>query len=154
MEYGERWRAAACAEKTAWWRGILVSRSSLWLADSYSDSSLIGLDGGWQVHRLLSLPIRMSLADFCQNFDTMEVCHLSEDTLSESGVKKPWKCTSHHGRWIPQQGTWASLFTHIHKYYTASKEELVTVLYSHVCVCRASSVQSDPAGGGRRPQWP
>lgn len=46
----------------------------------------------------------MSPADFCQNFDTMEVCHLSEDTLSESGVKKPWKCTLHHGRWIPRQG--------------------------------------------------
>ncbi|XP_043079493.1 calpain-3-like [Puntigrus tetrazona] len=46
----------------------------------------------------------MSLADFCQNFDTIEVCHLSEETLSESGVKKPWKCTSHHGRWVSWQG--------------------------------------------------
>ncbi|KTG38394.1 hypothetical protein cypCar_00042378 [Cyprinus carpio] len=46
----------------------------------------------------------MSLADFCQNFETMEVCHLSQDTLSESGIIKPWKCTSHHGQWIPQQG--------------------------------------------------
>uniref|UniRef100_A0A673L2W2 Calpain-9-like n=1 Tax=Sinocyclocheilus rhinocerous TaxID=307959 RepID=A0A673L2W2_9TELE len=46
----------------------------------------------------------MSLVDFCQNFETMEVCHQSEDTLSESGNIKPWKCTSHHGRWIPQQG--------------------------------------------------
>uniref|UniRef100_A0A671MCP8 Zgc:85932 n=1 Tax=Sinocyclocheilus anshuiensis TaxID=1608454 RepID=A0A671MCP8_9TELE len=34
-----------------------------------------------------------------------QVCHLSEDTLSESGVKKPWKCTLHHGCWIPQQGS-------------------------------------------------
>uniref|UniRef100_A0A672NG95 Calpain-9-like n=1 Tax=Sinocyclocheilus grahami TaxID=75366 RepID=A0A672NG95_SINGR len=46
----------------------------------------------------------MSLVDFCQNFETMEVCHQSEDTLSESGNIKPWKCTSHHGRWISQQG--------------------------------------------------
>ncbi|XP_016119878.1 calpain-3-like, partial [Sinocyclocheilus grahami] len=47
----------------------------------------------------------MSLADFCQNFDMLEVCHLSEDTLSESGDKKPWNCTLHHGCWIPQQGS-------------------------------------------------
>ncbi|ROJ25394.1 Calpain-8 [Anabarilius grahami] len=46
----------------------------------------------------------MSLADFRQNFEIMEVCHLSEDTLSEGGVKKPWKCTSHNGQWMPLQG--------------------------------------------------
>lgn len=47
----------------------------------------------------------MSLADFRQNFELMEVCHLSEDTLSEGDVKKPWKCTSHHGQWTPLQGS-------------------------------------------------
>ncbi|RXN24242.1 alpha-actinin-4 isoform X2 [Labeo rohita] len=46
----------------------------------------------------------MSLADFCQNFEMLEVCHLTEDTLSVSTVKKPWKCTPHHGKWIPYQG--------------------------------------------------
>ncbi|KAG1932672.1 calpain-9 isoform X2 [Pimephales promelas] len=45
----------------------------------------------------------MSLADFRQNFEIMEVCHLSEETLSEGGVKKPWKCTPHHGQWTPRQ---------------------------------------------------
>lgn len=61
-----------------------------------------------QLHRLLSLALRMSLADFCQNFEMLEVCHLTEDTLSVSTVKKPWKCTPHHGKWIPYQGAWAS----------------------------------------------
>jgi len=88
-----------------WWAGLL----SDWLIVIRFFSDWFR----WQVHRLLSLLIRMSLGDFCQNFDTMEVCHLSEDTLSETGVKTPWKCTSHHGRWIPQQGTRASLFTQI-----------------------------------------
>uniref|UniRef100_A0A9J7Y5F3 Zgc:85932 n=2 Tax=Cyprinus carpio TaxID=7962 RepID=A0A9J7Y5F3_CYPCA len=46
----------------------------------------------------------MSPEDFCQNFDMVEVCHLSGDALSESKVKKPWKCTLHHGHWIPQRG--------------------------------------------------
>ncbi|KTG42504.1 hypothetical protein cypCar_00013294 [Cyprinus carpio] len=53
---------------------------------------------------VFSLPIRMSPEDFCQNFDMVEVCHLSGDALSESKVKKPWKCTLHHGHWIPQRG--------------------------------------------------
>lgn len=107
--------------------------SLFWLADSYSGSSLIGLDGRC-LFIVFSLPIRMSPEDFCQNFDMVEVCHLSGDALSESKVKKPWKCTLHHGHWIPQRGTWAALFTLIHKYHTTSTEELVTVLCSHVFV--------------------
>ncbi|XP_076838129.1 calpain-9 [Brachyhypopomus gauderio] len=45
----------------------------------------------------------MSLSDFRQNFEMMEVCHLSNETLSEGGtIKRPWHCTSYHGSWEPQ----------------------------------------------------
>ncbi|XP_030632567.1 calpain-9 [Chanos chanos] len=44
----------------------------------------------------------MTLSDFRQNFDLMEVCHLSDDTLSEGGVtERPWHVTVHHGNWTP-----------------------------------------------------
>ncbi|KAM6987534.1 calpain-9 [Tautogolabrus adspersus] len=44
----------------------------------------------------------MSVSDFQQNFELMEVCHLS-DTLSKPGSKvRPWSCKMHHGTWVPQ----------------------------------------------------
>ncbi|CAJ1064815.1 calpain-9-like [Xyrichtys novacula] len=43
----------------------------------------------------------MSVSDFRQNFEIMEVCHLS-DTLSKPGSKvRPWSCIMHHGNWVP-----------------------------------------------------
>ncbi|XP_056612077.1 calpain-1 catalytic subunit-like [Triplophysa dalaica] len=46
----------------------------------------------------------MALSDFRHNFDIMEVCHLSDDTLSAgSAINRPWHCTSYHGKWIPFQ---------------------------------------------------
>ncbi|KAG7470756.1 hypothetical protein MATL_G00117320 [Megalops atlanticus] len=43
----------------------------------------------------------MSVSDFRQNFEMIEVCHLSEDTLSEPGaVRRPWKCTLSQGSWL------------------------------------------------------
>ncbi|KAI1894049.1 hypothetical protein AGOR_G00129990 [Albula goreensis] len=43
----------------------------------------------------------MSVPDFRQNFEMMEVCHLSDDTLSEpTATKRPWHCTMHHGKWV------------------------------------------------------
>ncbi|KAA0702423.1 Calpain-1 catalytic subunit [Triplophysa tibetana] len=46
----------------------------------------------------------MALSDFQHNFQEMEVCHLSDDTLSAGGaIKRPWHCTSYHGKWIPFQ---------------------------------------------------
>ncbi|KAI3353615.1 hypothetical protein L3Q82_004818 [Scortum barcoo] len=43
----------------------------------------------------------MSVSDFRQNFDVMEVCHLT-DTLSEPGFDVlPWCCMMHHGNWVP-----------------------------------------------------
>ncbi|XP_051535188.1 calpain-9 [Myxocyprinus asiaticus] len=48
----------------------------------------------------------MALSDFRQNFDMMEVCHLSDDTLNMGGaIKHPWQCTAHHGKWIPFRGS-------------------------------------------------
>ncbi|XP_026137436.1 calpain-1 catalytic subunit-like [Carassius auratus] len=46
----------------------------------------------------------MTPEDFCRNFSVIEICHLSEITLSESKVIKPWKFTMYHGRWSPRQG--------------------------------------------------
>ncbi|XP_020510721.1 calpain-9 [Labrus bergylta] len=44
----------------------------------------------------------MSVSDFRQNFEIMEVCHLS-DTLGKPGSKvQPWSCKMHHGTWVPQ----------------------------------------------------
>ncbi|CAB1348735.1 unnamed protein product [Coregonus sp. 'balchen'] len=44
----------------------------------------------------------MAVSDFRQNFESMEVCHLSEETLSKPGAtQRPWNCTMHHGRWVP-----------------------------------------------------
>lgn len=43
----------------------------------------------------------MSVSDFRQNFELMEVCHLT-DTLSNPGSSvRPWSCTIHHGTWVP-----------------------------------------------------
>ncbi|KAM4627715.1 calpain-9 [Polymixia lowei] len=41
----------------------------------------------------------MTVSDFRQNFEVMEVCHLS-DTLSQTG-SRPWHSTMHHGTWVP-----------------------------------------------------
>ncbi|KAL0972981.1 hypothetical protein UPYG_G00197270 [Umbra pygmaea] len=44
----------------------------------------------------------MLVSDFRQNFDLMEVCHLSEQTLSGlDGPERPWQCTMHRGSWVP-----------------------------------------------------
>uniref|UniRef100_A0A6Q2XYP1 Calpain catalytic domain-containing protein n=1 Tax=Esox lucius TaxID=8010 RepID=A0A6Q2XYP1_ESOLU len=44
----------------------------------------------------------MLVSDFRQNFDLMEVCHLSEQTLNIlDGPQRPWQCTMHHGSWVP-----------------------------------------------------
>ncbi|XP_041919164.1 calpain-1 catalytic subunit isoform X1 [Alosa sapidissima] len=40
----------------------------------------------------------MSLSDFRQNFDMMEICHLSDDTLSSA--QRPWHGTMYHGKWV------------------------------------------------------
>ncbi|XP_067451563.1 calpain-9 [Thunnus thynnus] len=43
----------------------------------------------------------MSVSDFRQNFETMEVCHLTE-LLNEPGYSmQPWSCIMHHGTWVP-----------------------------------------------------
>lgn len=43
----------------------------------------------------------MSVSDFRQNFELMEVCHLT-DALSQPGSSvSPWCCVMHHGNWVP-----------------------------------------------------
>ncbi|XP_026226607.1 cysPc and EFh_PEF_CAPN13_14 domain-containing protein [Anabas testudineus] len=43
----------------------------------------------------------MSVSDFRQNFELMEVCHLT-DTDDEPGSSVvPWSCAMHHGNWVP-----------------------------------------------------
>uniref|UniRef100_A0A8C8DQZ6 Zgc:85932 n=1 Tax=Oryzias sinensis TaxID=183150 RepID=A0A8C8DQZ6_9TELE len=44
----------------------------------------------------------MSISDFRQNFEVMEVCHLTE-WLGEPGSSVlPWSCVMHHGNWVPR----------------------------------------------------
>lgn len=55
----------------------------------------------------------MSVSDFHENFTTVEVCHLTGSSLSESGsILQPWQCALHQGSWVrgisaggPPQGT-------------------------------------------------
>ncbi|XP_045928840.1 calpain-1 catalytic subunit isoform X2 [Micropterus dolomieu] len=42
----------------------------------------------------------MSVSDFRQQFEIMEVCHLT-DNLSEGSSKLPWSCIMLHGSWEP-----------------------------------------------------
>uniref|UniRef100_A0A3Q3E3Z2 Zgc:85932 n=1 Tax=Hippocampus comes TaxID=109280 RepID=A0A3Q3E3Z2_HIPCM len=41
----------------------------------------------------------MSVSDFRQNFETMEVCHLAD--LQNDASVQPWSCAMHHGTWVP-----------------------------------------------------
>ncbi|KAM3616217.1 uncharacterized protein V6R79_014464 [Siganus canaliculatus] len=43
----------------------------------------------------------MSVSDFRQNFDTVEVCHLTESLSAPGSSVRPWSCTMHHGNWVP-----------------------------------------------------
>ncbi|CAN9511125.1 unnamed protein product [Ophioblennius macclurei] len=40
----------------------------------------------------------MSVSDFRQYFELMEVCYLTENPISS---KQPWSCITHHGNWVP-----------------------------------------------------
>ncbi|KAF3847165.1 hypothetical protein F7725_020193, partial [Dissostichus mawsoni] len=40
------------------------------------------------------------VSDFQQNFETLEVCHLTEP-IDERGSSVPWCNTMHHGNWVP-----------------------------------------------------
>lgn len=68
----------------------------------------------------------MSVSDFRQNFEVMEVCHLI-DTLSVPGSSMlPWSCIMHHGNWVPSitaggspQGGW--FFQNPQFYFVLSK---------------------------------
>jgi calpain len=48
----------------------------------------------------------MNLDDFYQNFNSIQFCHLTPDSLSEEILKKKhnkyisWKMVSYHGEWI------------------------------------------------------
>ncbi|KAF3847404.1 hypothetical protein F7725_020432 [Dissostichus mawsoni] len=42
----------------------------------------------------------MLVSDFQQNFETLEVCHLTEP-IDERGSSVPWCNTMHHGNWVP-----------------------------------------------------
>ncbi|XP_061575819.1 calpain-9 [Cololabis saira] len=43
----------------------------------------------------------MSLSDFRQNFEVMEVCHLAESLCDPGRCVLPWSCIMHHGTWVP-----------------------------------------------------
>ncbi|KAK7939485.1 hypothetical protein WMY93_002811 [Mugilogobius chulae] len=44
----------------------------------------------------------MSVADFRQNFELMEVCHLTEPPTQSAFSVKPWCCVMYHGNWVPR----------------------------------------------------
>lgn len=55
--------------------------------------------GQHPIKRPTCLSFRMSVSDFRQNFEVMEVCHLTEAFQGSS--KQPWSCSMHHGNWVP-----------------------------------------------------
>lgn len=50
------------------------------------------------IDRMNFLSFRMSVSDFRQNFEVMEVCHQT-DAFQSSSVQ-PWSCSMHHGTWV------------------------------------------------------
>ncbi|XP_031597640.2 calpain-9 isoform X1 [Oreochromis aureus] len=55
----------------------------------------------------------MSVSDFRQNFEVMEVCHLTEALGEPGSSMQLWSCIMHHGNWVPNitaggspQGGW------------------------------------------------
>lgn len=48
-----------------------------------------------------SLSVRMSVSDFRQNFEVMEVCHLTEALGEPGSSMQLWSCIMHHGNWVP-----------------------------------------------------
>ncbi|XP_026154496.1 calpain-9 [Mastacembelus armatus] len=55
----------------------------------------------------------MSVSDFRQQFEIMEVCHLTEGLSKQGANVQPWHCVMHHGNWVPSitaggssQGGW------------------------------------------------
>lgn len=45
---------------------------------------------------------RMSVSDFRQNFEVMEVCHLTECLGEPDSSVLPWSTVMHHGTWVPR----------------------------------------------------
>ncbi|XP_056296397.1 calpain-9 [Pseudoliparis swirei] len=43
----------------------------------------------------------MSVSDFRQHFETMEVCHLINALSKPGSTMRPWCCVMHHGNWVP-----------------------------------------------------
>lgn len=54
--------------------------------------------GQHPIERPTFLSLRMSVSDFRQNFEVMEVCHLTEAFQGSS--TQPWSCSMHHGIWV------------------------------------------------------
>ncbi|KAM6933349.1 calpain-9 [Xenentodon cancila] len=52
----------------------------------------------------------MSLSDFRQNFEVMEVCHLTESLYEPGRCVLPWSCIMHHGAWVPFMTAGGPLF--------------------------------------------
>ncbi|XP_029922795.1 calpain-3 [Myripristis murdjan] len=44
----------------------------------------------------------MSVPDFRQNFEVMEVCHMTESLCQPGPNVQPWSCVVHHGNWVPR----------------------------------------------------
>ncbi|KAG7479123.1 calpain-9-like [Solea senegalensis] len=44
----------------------------------------------------------MSISDFRQQFEVMEVCHLCENFKDSSFSVQPWSCIMLHGNWVPR----------------------------------------------------
>lgn len=83
------------------WRNQMCLCFWTWMCQCYSNTLSIyrRRKSVWPVALFLSLSVRMSVSDFRQNFEVMEVCHLTE-ALSEPGML-PLSCIMHHGNWAP-----------------------------------------------------
>ncbi|XP_068562968.1 calpain-9 [Cebidichthys violaceus] len=80
----------------------------------------------------------MSVSDFRQHFETMEVCHLT-NALSEPGSSGlPWCCVMHHGNWVPNisaggSTNWGLFWQNPQYYFTLSEVDRGTANSQKTC---------------------
>lgn len=105
MEHCEYSRTEQIAKSQSGGWGVLVSLQCHLNARRHNKSSIFWGQTGFLEHvgqhdidGLTFLSFRMSVSDFRQNFEVMEVCHQTEAFQSSS--VQPWSCSMHHGTWV------------------------------------------------------
>uniref|UniRef100_A0A8C2YZ98 Zgc:85932 n=1 Tax=Cyclopterus lumpus TaxID=8103 RepID=A0A8C2YZ98_CYCLU len=68
----------------------------------------------------------MSVSDFRQHFEMIEVCHLTNALSKPGSSVRPWCCVMHHGNWVPNN-------TNPQYYFTLSEVDSGTANSHRTC---------------------